>query len=94
MNKLTIETKFDIGNIVYGFPDKELHKLIIDRIEVSFVRFGKDYKGGINQCKISYLATTKDADNNFQHRFTEDQLFTEEELKNYVDNYFKDRKNS
>lgn len=88
MNELKIKTKFDIGDIVYGFPDKKLHQLVIDRIEISFARFGKEYKDGINQSRISYLATTKDSDNNIQHRFTEEQLFTEEELKNYINEYF------
>ena len=93
MKELTIKTKFDIGDTVYGFPDKELHQLVIDRIEINFARFGKDYKDGINKCEILYLATTKDAKNNFQHRFTEEQLFTEEELKIYINEYFKNRKN-
>ena len=91
------ETHFGkfIVRAVYGFPDKELHQLKIDRIEVSIERFGAGYKDGITNHKIVYLATTTDNKKfNSQSRFTEDQLFTEEEVKTYVDEYFKNRKNS
>jgi len=91
MKDINIKTKFDIGNLVYGFPDKELHELKIDRIEVSTAKFG--YIGGNNKTniKIIYLATTTDAEFNCQHEFTEEQLFTKEELKNYIDNYFRNK---
>ena len=91
MKDINIKTKFDICDLVYGFPDKELHELKIDRIEVSTVKFG--YIGGNNKTniKIIYLATTTDAEFNCQHKFTEEQLFTKEELKSYIDNYFKNK---
>ena len=58
MNKIEIKTKFDTGDSVYGFPDKELHNLIIDRIEVHVAEFGKDTK--YQNVKVTYLATPTD----------------------------------
>ena len=83
---IEIKTKFEIGDSVYGFADGELHNLEINRIEVSLARYGSN--NPINNIQIVYLATTTDAENNYQHRFKECNLFTEDELKNYVDKYF------
>lgn len=93
MKDINIKTKFDIGDLVYGFPDKELHELKIDRIEVSTVKFGKIGNSNIVHIKISYLATTTDAENNYQYAFTEEQLFTKEELKNHINDYFRNKEN-
>lgn len=91
--KHTLETRFDVGDSVYGFVDGLVHNLIIDRIEIDFERFGKG--NPITKYKIAYLATTTDSKEfNCQHRFTEGTLFTEEELKNHVKEYFENRKNS
>lgn len=91
--KHIIETRFDVGDSVFGFVDGKVHNLVIDRIEISFERFGKG--NPYTNYKIVYLATTKDAEKyNCQHRFTEGTLFTEEELKNHVNEYFENRKNS
>lgn len=84
MKEITTKTKFDIDDVVYGFPDNGLHKLVIDRIEMSIVKFGN-----VTQVEVYYLATTTDSKNNFQHRFRECHLFSEEEVKSYVNNYFK-----
>ena len=91
MKDINIKTKFDIGDIVYGFPDKELHEFKIDRIEVSTAKFGWIGGGDKTNIKIIYLATTTDAEFNAQNKFTEEQLFTKEELKDYINNYFIDK---
>lgn len=84
MKEITIKTKFDIGDVVYGFPDNALHKLVVDRIEISVVKFKE-----VPQIKVFYLASTIDQKMSYQHRFEEHTLFTEEEVKAYVNNYFK-----
>lgn len=83
MREVTIKTRFDIGDIVYGFPDNELHKLVIDRIEISVTKFGE-----VTQTKVVYLASTTDSKNNFQHRFQDCHLFSEQEVKSYVNDFF------
>ena len=83
MKEIITKTKFDIGDIVYGFPDNELHKLVIDRIDVSIAKFGD-----ITQEKVFYLASTIDSKNKVQHRFQENHLFTAEEVKAYINDYF------
>ena len=88
-----IKTKFDVDDIVYGFVDGEVHELTIDRIDIKFERFDKE-NPNFTRYETAYLATTKDDKFNCQHRFKEGTLFTEEELKNYVNKYFKNRKNS
>lgn len=91
--KHILETRFDVGDSVYGFVDGLVQNLIIDRIEISFERFCKE--NPFTKYKITYLATTTDSKKfNCQHRFKEGTLFTEEELKNYVNKYFKNRENS
>lgn len=86
-----IKTKFDVDDIVYGFVDGRVHELTIDRIDVKFERFDKE-NPNFTRYETTYLATTKDAKFNCQHRFEESILFTEEELKNHVNEYFKNRK--
>lgn len=86
MATIKVETKFNIGDSVFGFVDGEIHNLIIDRIEISVERFGKD--NPIQRNKIIYLATTTDADFNHQHRINNESLFTKEELKEYINKYF------
>lgn len=88
-----LKTIFDIGDSVYGFVDGEVHNLVIDRIEINVERFCSS--NPITNYKIIYLATTTDCEkSNHQHRFIEGTLFTEEELINHVNKYFKNRKNS
>ena len=53
MKDINIKTKFDIGDIVYGFPDKELHECKIDRIEVSTAKFG--WIGGGDKTNIKII---------------------------------------
>ena len=88
-----IKTKYDVDDLVYGFVDGEIHEVKIDRIEINFERFDKT-NPSYTRCNTIYLATTTDAKFNLQHRFKEHQLFTEEKLKNYVNEYFNYRKNS
>lgn len=83
MREVTIKTRFDIGDIVYGFPDNELHKLVIDRIEIAVTKFSE-----VTQTKVVYLASTIDSKNNFQHRFQDCQLFSEQEVRSYVNDFF------
>lgn len=90
MNKIEINTKFDIGDSVYGFPNGELHKLIINRIEISLARFNKD--NPFNTFNITYLATTIDGISHNQYRFGEKGLFTKDELLIHINDYFKDDK--
>lgn len=90
MNKIEINTKFDIGDSVYGFPNGELHKLIINRIEISLVKFNEDKP--FNALNITYLATTIDVTNRNQYRFGEKGLFTKDELLIHINDYFKDDK--
>lgn len=85
MNKIEINTKFDIGDSVYGFPNNEVHKLVIDRIEISLARFNKN--NAINDFRITYLATIIDATPSAQYRFNEKSLFTKEELIEYVNQF-------
>lgn len=89
MATINVKTKFDIGDSVFGFVDGEIHNLIIDRIEISIERFGKDNPYQNN--KIVYLATTTDAEFNTQYRIENEALFTEEELKEHINKYFKRR---
>lgn len=91
--KHILETRFDVGDSVFEFVNGQVHNLVIDRIEINFERFGKT--NNFTRYKVSYLATTRDCkDYNPQCRFTEGTLFTEEELKNHVKEYFENRKNS
>lgn len=86
MATINVKTKFDIGDSVYGFVDGEVHNLIIDRIDISVERFSAS--DPIQNNKIVYLATTTDAKYNSQYRFHNETLYTEEELKEYINNYF------
>ena len=89
MATINVKTKFDIGDSVFGFVDGGLHNLVIDRIEISVERFSPD--SPIQNNKIVYLATTTDAKFNSQHRIYNEALYTEEELKEYINKYFKRR---
>lgn len=89
MATINVKTKFDIGDSVFGFVDGGLHNLIINRIEISVERFSPDKP--IQRNKIVYLATTTDAEFNHQHRINSESLFTEEELKEYINKYFESR---
>ena len=89
MATINVKTKFDIGDLVFGFVNGEVHNLIIDRIEISIERFGKDNLYQNN--RIVYLATTTDAKFNHQHRFYDETLYTENELKEHVNNYFESK---
>lgn len=86
MTTINVKTKFDIGDSVYGFVDGEIHNLVIDRIEIHVERFSPD--SPMQNNTIVYLATTTDAKFNSQHRINNEALFTEEELKEYINNYF------
>lgn len=86
---INVKTKFDIGDSVFGFVDGEIHNLIIDRIEISIERFGKN--NTIQNNRIVYLATTTDAKFNSQHRIHNEALYTEEELKEHIRKYFERR---
>ena len=86
MAVIKVNTRFDIGESVYGFAENELHNLVIDRIEVSLARYRKD--NPYNNIKVTYLATPTDAKFNVQQRYAEGQLFTKGELINYVAEYF------
>ena len=92
MATINVKTKFDIGDSVFGFVDGEIHALIINRIEISVERFGKDNQYQNN--KIIYLATTTDAEFNHQHRFYNETLYTKEEIKEYINKYFENYGNS
>lgn len=87
MATINVKTKFDIGDSVFGFIDGKIHNLIIDRIEINVERFDSD--NPIQNNRIVYLATTTDAEYNHQCRIYSENLFTEEELKEYVNKYFK-----
>ena len=87
MATINVKTKFDIGDSVYGFVDGEIHNLVINRIEIGIERFSPD--SPMQNNTIVYLATTTDAKFNSQHRIHNEALFTEEELKEYINNYFK-----
>lgn len=89
MATINIETKFDVGDSVFGFIDGEIHNLVIDRIEITIERFS--FNNPIQNNRIVYLATTTDAKYNHQHRINNENLFTEEELKEYINNYFKNK---
>lgn len=86
MATINVKTKFDIGDSVFGFVDGEIHNLIIDRIEISIEKFGKD--NTIQNNRIVYLATTTDAKFNHQHRIDNESLYTKEELKEHINKYF------
>lgn len=87
MATFNIETKFDVGDSVFGFVDGEIHHLIIDRVEISSYRFSAD--NPIQKNEITYLATPTDAKFNHQRKFYNETLFTENELKEYINKYFK-----
>lgn len=92
MTTINVKTKFDIGDSVFGFVDGEIHNLIIDRIEISVERFGKDNPYQNN--RIIYLATTTDVNFNHQHRFPNETLYTKEEIKEYINKYFENYDNN
>ena len=92
MAVINVKTKFDIGDSVFGFVDGEIHNLIIDRIEISIEKFGKD--NPIQKNRIVYLATTTDAEFNCQHRFRDGTLYTKEGIKKYINKYFENNGNS
>ena len=89
MVTINVKTKFDIGDSAYGFIDGEIHNLVTDRIEISGERFSPD--SPMQNNRIVYLATTTDAEFNIQHRIKNESLFTEEELKEYIDKYFESK---
>lgn len=89
MATINVKTKFDIGDSVFGFVDGEIHNLVIDRIEISIERFSPD--NPIQNNNIVYLATTTDAKCNIQHRIKNEALFTEDELKEYINKYFESK---
>ena len=89
MATINVKTKFDIGDSVFGFVDGEIHNLVIDRVEISIERFSPD--NPIQNNKIVYLATTTDAEFNIQHRIKNEALFTEDELKEYINKYFESK---
>ena len=89
MATINVKTKFDIGDSVFGFVDGEIHNLIINRIEISVEKFGKD--NPIQNNRIVYLATSTDANVNSQHRINNEALFTEEELKEHINKYFESK---
>ena len=86
MATISIKTKFDIGDSVFGFVDGEIHNLIINRIDISIERFNVD--NPIQNNKITYLATTTDAKYKHQYKFCDETLFTKDECKEYIDKYF------
>ena len=86
MATINVETKFDIGDSVFGFVDGEIHNLVIDRIEISVERFSSD--SPMQNNKIVYLATTTDAKFNIQHRIKNESLFTADELNEDINKYF------
>ena len=86
MATINIKTKFDIGDSVFGFVDGEIHHLIIDSIDVSTSRF--NVGDPIQKDEIVYYATTTDAKYNRQHRFYNESLFTKDECKEYINNFF------
>ena len=89
MATINVKTKFDIGDSVFGFVDGEIHNLVIDRIEINIERFFPD--NPIQNNNIVYLATTTDAKFNVQHRIKNEALFTEDELKEYINKYFESK---
>ena len=84
---IEIKTKFEIDDSVYGFTDGKLHNLRIDRIEINLARYGSS-SNPINNHEVYYLATVMDDKSTYQRRFEECSLFIEDELKEYVNNYF------
>lgn len=86
MATINVKTKFDIGDSVYAFVDGDIHNLIIDRIEINVERFSAN--DPIQHNKIVYVATTTDAKCNLQHRIYNESLFTEEEVKEYINRFF------
>lgn len=92
MATINVKTKFDVGDSVFGFIDRKIYNLVIDRIEISVERFGKDNPYQNN--KIIYLATTTDAKVNRQYRFPSETLFTKEEIKEYINKYFENYGNN
>lgn len=89
MATINVKTKFDVGDSVFGFVYGEIHNLIIDRIEISIERYS--YDKPIQNNKIVYLATTTDTKFNYQHRFHDEALYTKNELKELVKNYFESK---
>ena len=89
MATINVKTKFDIGDSVFGFVDGEIRNFVIDRMEISVERFYPDRP--IHNNKVVYLATTTDAKFNMQHRIKEEALFTEDEIKKYINKYFERR---
>jgi hypothetical protein len=89
---IEIKTKFEIDDSVYGFTDGKLHNLRIDRIEINLARYGSS--NPVNNYEVCYLTTVMDDKSTYQCRFRECSLFTEDELKKYINNYFNKSKES
>ena len=78
--KIEIETKYDVGDIVIGYkPKYGFVKYIIKDVIVE--KRSYDYSGG-----IEYLCE-KLTDDKFRESFTESELFTADELRDYVNKF-------
>ena len=90
MATINVKTKFDVGDSVFGFVDGEIHNLTINRIEIQIEKFS-GLNNPFQKNRIVYLATTTDAKVNSQYRFSNETLYTEDELKEYINKYFERR---
>ena len=81
-----IETKYDVDDIVIGFPHKAPMLLKIDRVDINFERFDKD-NPEFTHYKVRYLATPVNDKYACQSSYNEDELFTKETLKKFIDDF-------
>ena len=81
-----IETKYDVDDIVIGFPHRLPMLLKIDRVDVNFERFDKD-NPEFTRYKVRYLATPVNDKYTGQSSYNEDELFTKETLKKFIDDF-------
>ena len=86
MQTHNIKTKYDVDDIVIGFPNRVPMLLKIDRVDVNFERFDKD-NPKFTRYKVRYLATPVTEKYGGQSSYDEDELFTKETLKKFIDDF-------
>lgn len=81
--EIKINTKFDVGDNVWGFYNGIPKLLKIDYFDIEFKKFDR-FNPMCAKCDIKYFATPVDNETNYQQAYMENSLYTKEELKDLV----------
>lgn len=85
--EIPIKTKFNVHDIAYTFIEGEIHKVRVDRIEISIAIFALNENKNITTDAIKYFATIQDGTYDFQNTFKEKELYRQAELEKYMLDY-------